>query len=242
MSLLPLAGRTALVTGGGRGLGAALCEALAVGGARVVVADVEGERAEAQARSLRDQRFDARAVALDVADASRVAACIDGIVADGGLDILINNAGVDYTRPVDELEIGQWDHVLATNLRGPFLLCRLAARHMKRRGGGQIVNIASTAAKRAWPNAAAYHASKWGLLGFSHALHAELRPHGIRVTAVIVGGMRTAFLLDRFPDIDQRCLQEPGNVAAAVLATLLLPAASVVPEISVLPLGETSWP
>lgn len=242
MSPLPLAGKTALVTGGGRGLGAALCQAVAVSGARVVVADIQPELAETHARYLCDQGFQAWAVPLDVGDAARVADVVDEIVSHGQLDILINNAGVDYTRPVDELEIDQWDHVIATNLRGPFLLSRLAARHMKRFGGGHIINIASTAAKRAWPNASAYHASKWGLLGFSHALHAELRPHGIRVTAVIAGGMRTPFLLDRFPDIDLNCLQEPSSVAAAVLAVLLMPAASVVPEISVLPMGETSWP
>jgi short-subunit dehydrogenase len=113
---------------------------------------------------------------------------------------------------------------------------------MKPQGAGHIVNIASTAAKRAWPNASAYHASKWGLLGLSQALHAELRPHGIKVTSVIAGGMRTPFLLDRFPDIDLETLQDPADVAAAVRSVLLLPAGTVVPEIMVLPMRETSWP
>jgi hypothetical protein len=111
--------------------------------------------------------------------------------------------------------------VIGTNLNGPFLLAKHARpAHMRRAGGGQIVNVASTAAKRAWPNASAYHASKWGLLGLSHALHAELRPHNIRVTAVIAGGMRTPFLLDRFPDIDGRHLAGPANVAEAILGLL----------------------
>ena len=79
---------------------------------------------------------------------------------------------------------------------------------------GHIVNIASTAAKRAWANASAYHASKWGLLGFSHALHVEARAFQVKVTAVVSGGMRTPFLLDRFPDIDVENLQEPDHVAA----------------------------
>lgn len=113
---------------------------------------------------------------------------------------------------------------------------------MRQQGSGHIINIASTAAKRAWPNASAYHASKWGLLGFSHALHAELRPHNIKVTAVIAGGMRTPFLLDRFPDIDLSTLQDPINVARTVQAVLLLPDETVVPEITVLPMCETSWP
>jgi NAD(P)-dependent dehydrogenase (short-subunit alcohol dehydrogenase family) len=158
------------------------------------------------------------------------------------LDILVNNAAVDFTKPLDELSVEEWDQVIDTNLRGPMLLCRCAVPHMKARGSGHIINITSTAAKRSWPNASAYHASKWGLLGFSHALHAELRPHGIKVTAIVAGGMRTPFLLERFPDIDLSTLQDPGTVAAAVLDVLCLPGESVIPEITVLPMRETSWP
>jgi short-subunit dehydrogenase len=113
---------------------------------------------------------------------------------------------------------------------------------MRHSRGGQIVNIASTAAKRAWPNASAYHASKWGLLGLSHALHAELRPYNIKVTAVVAGGMRTPFLLDRFPDIDVSTLQDPVSVAKTVMAVLTLPDETVISEIMVLPMRETSWP
>ena len=102
--------------------------------------------------------------------------------------------------------------------------------------------MASTAARRAWPNASAYHASKWGLMGLSHALHAELRAEGLKVSAVIAGGMRTPFLLDRFPDIDVDTLQDPANVARAVRFVLTQPAETVVPEIMVLPMRETSWP
>lgn len=243
MNAQPLAGKTALVTGGGGGLGAALCEALAVAGCRVVIADIRGDLAQIQAQRLREQGCEVRPALLDVGDATQVAACVGWTIEnDGGLDIVVNNAGIDYPLPLDELEIAQWDRVIATNLRGPFLLCRQVAAYMKQRGSGHIVNIASTAAKRAWPNAAAYHASKWGLLGFSHALHAELRPFGVKVSAVIAGGMRTPFLLERFPDIDPSGLQDPANVAAAVIGLLLLPAGSVVPELTVLPMGETSWP
>jgi NAD(P)-dependent dehydrogenase (short-subunit alcohol dehydrogenase family) len=158
------------------------------------------------------------------------------------LDVLINNAGTDVTLPIDELSEADWLRVIGTNLNGPFLLAKHAAAHMRRCGGGHIVNVASTAAKRAWPNASAYHASKWGLLGLSHALHAELRPHNIRVTAVIAGGMRTPFLLDRFPDIDAGALQDPANVAAAIHSVLTLPPSTVVAELTVLPMQETSWP
>lgn len=240
---LALDGRTALVTGGGRGLGAALCTAFAEAGARVVVADIRAETAETLVHGLTERGFPAQAVALDVANENQAAGAVEAALQRfAHLDILVNNAGVDYTLPVDELSIAQWDHVLATNLRGPLLLSKAAIPHMKARGSGHIVNIASTAAKRAWPNAAAYHASKWGLLGLSHALHAELRPHGIKVTAVIAGGMRTPFLLERFPDLDPAILQDPSAVARAVVDVLALPGDSVIPEISVLPMGESSWP
>ncbi|MFL6646594.1 MAG: SDR family oxidoreductase, partial [Sulfurifustaceae bacterium] len=91
-------------------------------------------------------------------------------------------------------------------------------------------------------NASAYHASKWGLLGLSHALHAEARTHGIKVTAVVSGGMRTPFLLDRFPDIDTTKLQDARHVADVVHFVLTRPRETVIPEIMVLPMTETSWP
>jgi NAD(P)-dependent dehydrogenase (short-subunit alcohol dehydrogenase family) len=238
-----IAGRTALVTGGGRGLGRALCEALCEAGARVVVADLRAELAGALCEELVAAGHEAMPLTLDVGDEAQVAAGFDAACARfGAVDILVNNAGVDHTLSIDELGVDQWDQVIATNLRGPFLLCRQAAGPMARRGDGHIVNITSTAAKRAWPNASAYHASKWGLLGFSHALHAELRPRGVRVTAVVAGGMRTPFLLDRFPDIDPETLQSPRIVADAVVDVLRMPPTSVIPEISVLPMRESSWP
>src|SRR5205807_3028249 len=119
--------------------------------------------------------------------------------------------------------VSEWDRILGVNLRGPFVLSRLAFPTMKRQGSGQIVNIVSTAAKRAWANASAYHASKWGLLGLSHALHVEGRDVGIGVTAVIAGGMRTPFILDRFPDVDPGVLQDPRNVAETIKFVLTQP-------------------
>jgi NAD(P)-dependent dehydrogenase (short-subunit alcohol dehydrogenase family) len=240
---LPLAGKLAFVTGGGRGLGAAICTALAGAGAHVAVADLDRASAERVAGSLEEHGGRGFAVRIDVGDADGAPrALLDAAERHGGLHALINNAGIDYTLPVDELSIAQWDAVLRTNLRGPFLLARAASTLMKSQGNGHIVNVASTAATRAWPNASAYHASKWGLLGLSRALHAELRPFGIKVTAVIAGGMQTPFLLDRFPDIDRATLQDPANVALTVRHVLLQPEGTVIPEVMVLPMGETSWP
>ena len=160
----------------------------------------------------------------------------------GRLDALVNNAGTDVTLPFEELSIDHWDRILGVNLRGPIIMSRLVFPLMRRQGRGHIVNVVSTASKRAWANASAYHASKWGLLGFSHALHVEGRPLGIKVTAVVAGGMRTPFLLDRFPDLDPTLLQDPANVAETVRFVLTQPEETVIPEVMVIPVRETSWP
>ena len=237
-----LAGDAILVTGGASGLGAALCKTLANAGARIMIADLQQERAQQIADSL-EAEGRVLAVGCDVGNPESAQQAIAATVeAFGKLDVLINNAGTDKTCSIEELEIADWDRVMKTNLSGPFLLTKFALPALKQSAAGQVVNIASTAAKRAWPNAAAYHASKWGVLGLSHAMHAELRPLGIKVTAVIAGGMRTPFLLDRFPDIDIETLQDPDNVAAAVLSVLTLPKETVIPEIMVLPMRESSWP
>jgi NAD(P)-dependent dehydrogenase (short-subunit alcohol dehydrogenase family) len=239
----PLGGKVVFVTGGARGLGAAICRAAAAQGAVAVAADINRDQACRCADDLGREGLRAAAVELDVGDEKSVeSALAQTLERFGRLDAVVNNAAIDVTLPIDELEAQAWERVLRTNLTGPFLVAKAAVRLMKPQGGGQIVNIASTASKRAWPNAAVYHATKWGLLGMSHALHAELRPHRIKVSAVVAGGMRTPFLLDRFPDIDVANLNDPANVARAVCFVLTQPMETVIPEIMVLPMRETSWP
>lgn len=236
-------GRVALVTGGAQGLGAAICRALSAAGVIVVAADVQEERAAETVRSLHADGGAGMALRLDVTDAAQSADAVQRVIAHyDRLDILINNAGMDVTLPVEELSITDFDRVLAVNLRGPFLLAQAAFPIMKQRGRGHIINITSTAAKRAWANATAYHASKWGLLGLSHALHVEGRACGIKVTAIVNGGMRTPFILDRFPDTPLENLQDPRNVAETICFILMQPDETVIPEVTVLPMRETSWP
>lgn len=238
-----LANQVVLVTGAGRGLGAAICRILGAEGACMIAADRDRKRVEQTVADLEASGIVAHALCLDVGDPAAVQAALAALIErQGRLDAVINNAAIDVTLPITELQVADWLQVLQTNLTGPFLLAKFAAEQMRKQGHGSIVNIASTASVRAWPNASAYHASKWGLLGLSRALHAELRPQGIKVTAVIAGGMRTPFLLDRFPDIDTSSLQDPLNVALAIRFVLTQPAECVIPEIMVLPMGETSWP
>jgi NAD(P)-dependent dehydrogenase (short-subunit alcohol dehydrogenase family) len=238
-----LTGKVALVTGGAQGLGEAICRELAAAGVITIVADIREAEAEKVAAEIAAEGGKAIAMRLDVTNADQIQSVIQEITDQHGkLDILINNAGTDVTVPLEELEIQDWDRIIAVNLRAPFILSKAVIAHMKQRQSGHIVNIASTAAKRTWANASAYHASKWGLLGFSHALHVEARPYQVKVTAVIAGGMQTPFILDRFPDTPLEKLQDPKNVAETVCYILTQPAETVIPEVMVIPMQESSWP
>lgn len=238
-----LAGKVILVTGGASGLGAEIVTVMAEAGAHVVIADMNADVASALAAKMGEHGYKAEAATLDVRDADAGAALVRRIAADHGrIDVLINNAGTDKTESVEDLTQEDFDRVVEVNLRAPFALSKAVFPLMREAGAGYIVNIVSTAAKRAWSNASAYHASKWGLLGLSHALHVEGRPLGIKVTALLAGGMRTPFILDRFPDTPLENLQEPRAVAETVKFLLLTPKTTVIPELLVVPTTETSWP
>ncbi|MCA9857477.1 MAG: SDR family oxidoreductase [Dehalococcoidia bacterium] len=238
-----LDGQVAIVTGAASGLGLETVRLLASHGARVVLADVNTERVQALATELREGGADAVALTVDVASPQSVGDGVASVLDDlGRIDVLINAAGVDVTASATDLTPEDWRRVLGVNLDGPFLVSRAVLPTMRKQGGGHIVNVASTAAKRAWANASAYHASKWGLLGLSHALHVEGREYGVKVTAVVAGGMRTPFLFDRFPDLDPELLQDPACVAETILFALCQPRDTVIPELTVLPMRETSWP
>jgi NADP-dependent 3-hydroxy acid dehydrogenase YdfG len=232
-----------LITGGGQGLGEQITRVLAEAGAVVLPADIKADNVEKVAADLISNGKKAKAYMLDVGDEQSVQETIDQIVKKyKRIDAVINNAGIDVTKSIEELSITEWDRVIRVNLRGPFLLSKTVFPIMDKQGGGSIVNITSTAAKRTWANASAYHASKWGLLGFSHGMHVEGREKNIKVTAVVSGGMRTPFIMERFPDTDPNVLQDPKNVANVVKFVLTQPAESVIPEVMILPMKETSWP
>lgn len=240
---MELTNKVAIVTGAGQGLGEAISRALSQAGVTVICADIQEDKAKKVADALVQEGCGASSVKLDVSREESVRQAVDSIVQQyGHVDILINNAGVDYTLPFDELTVEQFDRVLDVNLRGPFLMAKYLIPVMYRQNSGHIVNIASTAAKRMWPNAAAYHASKWGLVGLSHALFTEARQHGVKVSTVVAGGMRTPFILDRFPDTPLTNLQDPKNVADTIVFLLRQPLETIIPEVMVIPLNETSWP
>ncbi|PRY12282.1 NADP-dependent 3-hydroxy acid dehydrogenase YdfG [Pontibacter ummariensis] len=232
-----------LVTGGGQGLGAAICKTLAADGATVIPVDIKEEGTRKVMEEIGKAGGKAASYKMDVGNVQEIDEVIQKVISEHGkLDYVINNAGIDYTKSVEELSHEEWNRVMEVNLTGPFNVSKAVFPILKENGHGHIVNIVSTAAKRTWANASAYHASKWGLLGFTHALHVEGRQENIKVTAVIAGGMQTPFILERFPDTDPNVLQKPENVADTVKYVLCQPQDSVIPEVMVIPMRETSWP
>jgi NAD(P)-dependent dehydrogenase (short-subunit alcohol dehydrogenase family) len=244
---MPTNGKVALITGGGSGLGEATARVFGEAGYAVACVDINQANAERVCNDLVARDMQAIAVRCDASNEEQVFAAVERTVQElGRLDVVVNCAAVDYVISVHDMSVPQWDQVTGVNLRGPFLFAKAAWPHMMGQRSGHIVNIASTAATRAWGNAAAYHASKWGLVGFSRGLGVEGREHGIRVTTVIPGGMRTHWF-DRFPEQgipmpDMDKLQDPANVARTILFATQMPFESNIQELIVTPVGETSWP
>ena len=186
---LPLAGRTAVVTGGARGIGAATAAALARAGARVVVGDLDLALAEETARDIGEA---ATALPVDVADRGGFTAFLDAAESRlGPLDVLVNNAGIMPLSRIEDEPDATTARILAVNLHAVIHGSREAVVRMRPRGRGHIVNMASVAAKAPGPGAATYAATKSGVVAFSEALRAELRGSGIQVSCVLPGLVAT---------------------------------------------------
>jgi NAD(P)-dependent dehydrogenase (short-subunit alcohol dehydrogenase family) len=190
-----LNGKTAIVTGGTKGIGRAIAEALVREGLSVCIsarhAD-EVERATSELGELGEGNI--TGAVCDVRDYEEVKALVAHTVAElGGVDILINNAGIGLFASVEELSPEDFRAVLETNLFGVFYCCHEAIPQMKLRGGGYIINISSLAGVNAHPQMAAYNASKFGLNGFSEALMQEVRHDGIKVSYIMPGSVNTNF-------------------------------------------------
>jgi 2-deoxy-D-gluconate 3-dehydrogenase len=229
--LVSLEGQVALVTGAGRGIGRAVALRLAEAGASVAVADLDADLALAVTEEIRAAGGTAEAAPADVADEadvkSLVRACVDRM---GGLDLLVNNAGIFPSCPVLEMETADFDRVVSVNLRGVFLCTREAALAMVEQGrGGAIVNVTSVDALHpSMVGLAHYDASKHGVWGFTKNVALELSPHGIRVNAVAPGGVLTEGVKEMGGDTAQAVeafasripmhhMGDPDDIARAVL-------------------------
>lgn len=185
-SMFSLAGRTAFVTGAARGLGVGIARGLGQAGAALVLSDVDFAGVQAVAERLRGEGLKAFAMELDVRDEAAFQRTFDGAVAaQGAVDILVNNAALTPHVSLWDISVSEWDEVMAVNLRGVFLGSRIAARHMRERRFGRILNISSLAGQQASAvTGAHYAASKAGLFALTRAFAQELAPHGVTVNAI----------------------------------------------------------
>lgn len=182
------AGRVTVVTGAGSGIGRATAVRLHAEGAVVACVDVNADAAAETATSLGGRGF---SVACDVADEASVAACIDAVVQEHGrIDVLANVAGTGHSVRIEDLTLDEWNRTLAVNLGGTFLMCRTALPHLEMHGGA-IVNVASVAGVTGIAFAAAYAASKGGVIAFSKALAAEVADRGVAVHCLCPAGVDT---------------------------------------------------
>jgi dihydroanticapsin dehydrogenase len=194
VSAFDLGERRAVVTGAASGIGRATALALARAGARVVIGDLNETEGEATAGAVRDRGGDATFAAVDVSDAERMRAFLETAAGTlGGLDVIVNNAGLQRSGRVTDLAESDWDALMAVNPRSCFLGAKYGVPHLRASGGGAIVNMASLAGLKGGPGQTAYAASKGAIIAFSKALAAELGPDGIRVNAICPGWVDTPF-------------------------------------------------
>ncbi len=219
-------GRVALVTGGSRGIGRAIVETLATGGAQVALASRSLEQSQAAAQEIAAQSgARIQGYAVDVADPAQAKALVEQVLTDfGRLDILVNNAGTTRDNLILRMDEQDWDIVLDTNLKGTFNCSKAALRSMLKQRYGRIVNVSSVSGLAGQAGQANYSASKAGMIGLSKALAREVGSRGITVNVVAPGFVPTALTADLPENLKTQSLSqiplgrwgEPGEIAAAV--------------------------
>lgn len=232
----PEHGRIAVITGSTRGIGRAIAEALVRRGDQVVVSGRSGADAERVAGELaRLGPGEARGIACDVREPDQCRGLIEGAVAlFGGLDVLVNNAGLGRFAKIQEMPDEDWEVQLRTNLSGVFHCSKAAVPHLIAGGGGWIVNIGSLAGRNAFSGGVAYNATKWGLIGMSEAMMLDLRHEGVRVTCVMPGSVNTEFFSGG-PDPDAEWKLTGDDVARVVVDLLDFPPRALPSKVEIRP-------
>lgn len=218
---MKLHGKSAIITGGTKGIGRAVAEALVLNCVNVCISSRHEEDIKGVVTALREfGKSNVVGVACDVRKYDEVSGLVAHAVREfGGIDLLINNAGIGIFGKVEDTDPEDFRAVVETNLFGVFYCCRLAIPEMKKRGGGYIINISSLAGTNAHPKMAAYNASKFGLNGFSEALMQEVRHDGIKVSYIMPGSVNTGFGGDE-PDAAKAWQLQPADIARVVLDLL----------------------
>ena len=231
----PLSSQVAVVTGAGRGIGAAIARMLAAMGAKVVLCGRSRKPLESTAQAISSSGGQAKVAECDVSNLRSVETLGKRVEEEmGRLDILVNNAGIGGSGgPLHELAPEDWDKILNTNLRGVYYMIRSLTPVMIRSKGGHIINISSLAGKNPLPNGAAYAASKWGLNGLSYSVAEELRAHNIRVSVICPGSTNTEFSMHIGKDGSK--MLQPADVAHAVAMLVTQAPQSFVSEILLRP-------
>jgi len=246
-----LSGKVAVVTGAGRGIGAAIAKGLAAEGARVALA----ARTEAQLsaiadsieRSAPDEASDLPrtiVVPTDVREEPSVRHLMGEVRQTyGRMDILVNSAGVLTKKPLEQTSVEEWDTIMDVNARGPFLVCREAVPLLRETNGGRryIVNIASVVGIKGYVGQGAYTASKHALMGLTKVLCKELEEDGIRVHAICPGGVATEMVKESRPDLDESVLMVPDDIADIVLFLVTRQGNAVVDQVKVRRQASDPW-
>ncbi|HTX18389.1 MAG TPA: SDR family NAD(P)-dependent oxidoreductase [Bacteroidota bacterium] len=228
-----LQGKVAVVTGASKGIGRSIAFELASVGAKIVLAARGEKDLEGATAAIRSSGGECLPVATDVSSETQVQLLVERTMEKfGRIDILINNAGFGKFSKVVDTEVGDFDGMMAVNLRGVFLMCKAVLPQMIAQRKGDIINIASLAGKNSFVGGATYSATKWGLIGFSRSLMLEVREFNIRVVSVCPGSVNTSFS-DHSRDAEK--IIQPQDVAETVLFALTMPGRSNVSEIDIRP-------
>lgn len=240
-----LSGKVALITGASSGIGEAIALALASAKVNCVIAGRRANALDQLARRIEAQGVKVHGLAGDIADEAFATSLVeDAISRHSRLDILVNAAGIMPEGGILDARTDRWREVIETNLLGSLYTCAAAAKHMKARGAGDIVNISSTAGRRSTALFASYSASKFGLTAMTEGLRQEMGEHGVRVCLIEPGATRTALTRNVCDDSLRDAIRarsraldamEPGHVAEAVIFALSLPANVNVSELLVRP-------
>ncbi|WP_437278524.1 SDR family oxidoreductase [Sorangium sp. So ce375] len=236
--------KIALITGASRGIGRASALALSREGAVVVGVARTGADLSALEREIRAAGGRALMIEADVTRAASVAACVERAIRElGKIDILVNNAGIGGYRPFLEWSEEDYDRIMATNVKGTWLFCREVIPHMRRQGGGHIINVASVAGLQGYPSEAIYCASKFAQMGLTQALDREFWQDKIKVSAVCPGGVETHFALGDGRTAGSERMQgfsTAEDVAEAVVLAALPRDRSRIVQIVMRPMNEAT--
>src|SRR6185369_16514014 len=215
-------GKVVLITGASTGIGAACARRFATEGAAVALVARGADALTRVAREIDSTGARARAYPGDVSDPARCAEIVEAVAHDlGGIDVLVNNAGANKRGPVERREPDELAQIVRVNLIAPIVLTRLTLPHLRRRGRGAIVNVASIAGQIPLPEEATYSATKFGLRAFTFAVREELLGSGITVSAVSPGPVETGFILEELDDVPDLVFANPMSSADEIAAAVL---------------------